>query len=61
MSVTWDEAKRQRTLAERDLDFADAAQIFAGPVLTIADERLDYGELRFQTYGILGERLVMVV
>ena len=29
--------------------------------LTLEDDRLDYGEARFQTYGLLGRRLVMVV
>ena len=34
---------------------------FAGATLTLEDDRLDYGEARFQTYGLLGRRLVMVV
>ena len=29
--------------------------------LTLEDERRDYGEPRFQTYGLLGRRLVIVV
>jgi uncharacterized protein len=30
MGITFDPAKRARTLAERGLDFADAAEVFAG-------------------------------
>ena len=44
-----------------DLDFEDAPEVFAGLTLTLPDERQDYGEDRYQTYGLLGDRLVMVV
>jgi uncharacterized DUF497 family protein len=59
--ITYDPAKREKTLAERGLDFEDAATVFAGATLTLQDDRRDYGEPRFQTYGLLGRRLVMVV
>jgi uncharacterized DUF497 family protein len=59
--ITYDPAKRDRTLSERGLDFRDAAKVFAGPALTLTDERRDYGEIRYQTYGLLGDRLVMLV
>jgi uncharacterized DUF497 family protein len=61
VSITYDPAKRQRTLEQRGLDFDDAAAVFAGVTLTLEDDRQDYGEPRFQTYGLLGQRLVMVV
>lgn len=61
MEVGFDPAKRERTLAERGLDFLDASIVFAGATLTIEDERFDYGERRLQTYGVLRERVVMVV
>ena len=48
-------------MAERGLDFEDAKKVFAGLTLTLPDERQDYGEDRYQTYGLLGDRLVMVV
>jgi len=41
---TWDEAKRQATLRERELDFADAEEIFSGDFVTREDRRRDYGE-----------------
>jgi uncharacterized DUF497 family protein len=50
-----------RTLEKRGLDFEDAVQVFAGPRYTVEDDRADYGEVRFQTYGLLAERLVVVV
>ncbi len=61
MNITCDPAKRDRTILERGLDFLDAATVFAGKTLTLEDDRFDYGETRFQTYGILNERVVMIV
>lgn len=61
MEISFDPDKRRRTLAERGLDFADAGQVFAGPTLTLEDCRFDYSEPRWQTYGLLNERLVMIV
>jgi len=34
MRITFDSAKRARTLAERGLDFMDAALVFAGTLVT---------------------------
>ena len=61
MSITFDPAKRERTLIERGIDFADAAHVFAGPTLTFEDDRHDYGETRLITIGWLGERMVVMV
>ena len=58
---SWDEAKRQATLAERGLDFADAELIFAGRTMTLPDERRDYGEPRFITAGWLRDRFIVLV
>ena len=59
MRITFDEAKRAWTLAERGLDFVDAGQLLEGPEFTQTDDRFDYPEPRFQTYGFLSGRLVM--
>jgi uncharacterized protein len=61
VEITYDPAKRNLTLVERGLDFEDAKVVFAGPVLTQSDDRFDYGETRHQTYGLLDNRLVMIV
>ncbi len=47
MEVTFDPEKRDRTLAERGLDFADVVRLFSGQVLTRPDDRMNYGEPRF--------------
>jgi uncharacterized protein len=59
--ITWDEAKRRRTLNERGLDFADAELVFAGRTMTLPDNRRDYREERFITAGWLRDRFVVVV
>jgi uncharacterized DUF497 family protein len=61
MEISYDPEKRAKTLAERELDFEDAVQVFAGVALTIEDDRRDYGETRFQTMGVLNDHLVMIV
>ena len=61
MRISYDHAKRDRTLAERRLDFDDAVTVFAGPSLDVLDDRSDYGEVRWATFGRLDARLVVVV
>jgi uncharacterized DUF497 family protein len=60
MRLTFDPAKRAKTLAERGLDFADAAVVFAGVTVEVEDTRKDYGETRIVRYGHLQGRLVVV-
>ena len=60
MRITFDPAKRVRTLAERGLDFADAELVFAGTTIEIDDTRRNYGERRVICYGLLAGRIVVV-
>jgi uncharacterized DUF497 family protein len=60
VKISFDPAKRDATLRERGLDFAEAGALFEGPSFTLRDERFDYPEPRFLTYGLLGERMAMV-
>lgn len=61
MAITYDPAKREITLRRRGLDFADAATVFAGRHATMADERKDYGELRYISASFLAGRMVVLV
>jgi uncharacterized DUF497 family protein len=61
VKVTFDPAKRDRTLAERGLDFADAALVFAGRHTVVPDDRQEYGEPRFVSAGHLHGRMVVLV
>jgi uncharacterized protein len=60
MRVTFDPAKRAKTLAERGLDFKDAAIVFQGTTVEIEDTRRNYGEKRIICYGLLSGRLVVI-
>ncbi len=61
VDISFDPAKRARTLAERGLDFADAGLVFAGVTRTDPDTRHNYGEGRYITAGTPhGRRVVLV-
>ena len=60
MRVTYDPAKRNKTLAERGLDFEDAALVFTGVTVEVEDSRKNYGERRIVCYGTLEGRVVVV-
>jgi uncharacterized DUF497 family protein len=47
-------------LRERALDFERAAEVFDGPTIDIPDLRRDYGELRINSIGKLGGRMVFI-
>ncbi len=59
--ISFDPTKRQKTLGERGLDFADAALVFAGVYTADPDDRRDYGETRFISAGRLRGRIVVLV
>jgi uncharacterized protein len=61
MKLSWDETKRQRTLTDRGLDFASAAQISGVYEYIIEDTRFDYGERRYMSLGHINARLCVVV
>jgi uncharacterized DUF497 family protein len=61
MNIRFDQAKRDKTLEERGLDFARADEIFAGQHLTRIDNRQGYGEDRYITAGMLDGRIVIMV
>lgn len=61
MLISYDEAKRLKTLKERGLDFRDAVKIFAAPHFDLIDDRKDYNEIRYVTFGTLDGRNVSLV
>jgi uncharacterized DUF497 family protein len=61
MAITYNPVKRATALRERQLDFADAAVVFDGKVVTTKDDRFDYGETRYITAGYLERRMVVIV
>lgn len=61
MEFEWDEVKRQKVIAERQVDILYAALIFDGPVLTRIDDREDYGEHRLISLGMVDDECFIVV
>jgi uncharacterized DUF497 family protein len=61
MEITFDPAKRDRTLRERGLDFARPDEVFNGIEVTAPDERFVYPEPRFRTAGLMDGRLVVII
>jgi hypothetical protein len=61
VTFEWDEQKNQANIRKHGLDFADAWEIFTTPMLTMIDEREDYGEERWIGVGLLQARVVVVV
>jgi uncharacterized protein len=61
VKITFDPAKRSWTLRERDLDFVDAGEMFAGRHTVLLDNRFGYGESRYISAGYLRGRMVVVV
>jgi uncharacterized DUF497 family protein len=58
--LTFDPAKRAKTLSERGLDFGDAVLVFEGITIEVDDTRRNYGERRIICYGLLNGRMVVV-
>lgn len=61
MLIEFDSAKREQTLIDRGLDFADAPKLFSGKHFTLADDRADYGEQRYISVGKLVGRIVVLI
>lgn len=61
MQFEWDESKRISNIRKHGIDFVDVPTEFEGSIVTIEDDRFDYGEERFVTFGLLQGRVVAVV
>jgi uncharacterized DUF497 family protein len=57
----WDEAKRQRNIRDRKIDFRDILPLFDGETVELIDNRSDYHETRIICFGELNGRLYVVV
>lgn len=61
MRFNWDESKNDENIRKHYLDFADAHEVFNGPMLVSIDDRFDYGEVRYNAIGLLGNLVVVMV
>ena len=61
MIFEWDEQKRCENIRKHKLDFRDCARVFRWHTVIVPDERMDYGELRWRLFGMLMDRVVVVI
>jgi uncharacterized DUF497 family protein len=61
MRITFDHAKRVTVREERQLDLADAGQVFEGFHLTRSDDAHSDHEERFKTVGDLNDVVVLII
>lgn len=50
--ISWDESKRRQNLRKHKIDLSDLESVFDSPMITVEDDREDYGELRLQSLGM---------
>ena len=46
--ISWDYAKRRANLGKHGIDLAELESVFDYPMLTVEDDRENYGEPRLQ-------------
>jgi uncharacterized protein len=61
MKFEWDENKRILNIQRHQIDFVGIEEVFQGLIITILDDRFDYGEERFVTFGILNAVVLAIV
>ncbi len=58
--LEWDEAKNRSNLRKHGFDFAEAEELFRGPLLIRPDTDQDYGEERWLGIGMTRGRVALV-
>ena len=61
MKFEWDKSKQTSNLRKHGIDFSDVSIVFDGSIVTVEDDRSDYGEERFVTFGLLQGHVVAIV
>lgn len=57
----WDEAKALRNLRKHGVAFDDAVGVFSDPFAIMRQDRIEGGELRWQTLGMIEGHLLLLV
>ena len=57
----WDEAKNRQNLQKHGISLEEACRIFDDRVLSWADTRIDYGETRMISVGLIHRQIAVVV
>ena len=57
----WDQAKARSNERKHGVRFDDAMLVFADPFALVEQDRIEDGELRWQTLGLVGEVVLLLV
>ena len=57
----WDPSKAERNLRERGIPFSAAYDFQIDTAITAVDDRQDYGEIRYRSFGYIEDRLHCLV
>ena len=61
MDFHFDPTKSDKNLRDRGFDFAYAARVFEGRIVSFVDDRHDYGEVRMVAIGEIEGKLFTVI
>jgi len=59
--IEWDEAKSRSNQRKHGVSFDEASQVFGDPLHLSVQDRIENGEPRWQTFGLVGGFLILVV
>lgn len=57
----WDEAKNLSNRRKHGVSFEEASQVFCDPLYVSVQDRVEGGELRWQTLGLVEDLLLLTV
>ena len=63
MIFRWIDQKRHANIRKHGIDFEDVTEVFSKETITIVDDRYEYGERRYLTFGLLkdGSLLLLIL
>lgn len=61
VTITWDETKNRSNQAKHGVSFELAGQVFDDPFHLSRQDRIENGELRWQTLGMVGTVVLLLV
>jgi hypothetical protein len=61
MDFDWDETKNQKNIRKHKISFQTAALVFADPLHVSIQDRVEDGEERWQTLGLVQGRMLLLV
>jgi uncharacterized DUF497 family protein len=57
----WDEAKNRSNWRKHGVTFEEASQVFRDPLHLSVQDRIEEGEQRWQTFGLVGGLVILMV